>query len=89
MKTTIKQTGDHEVTLTAIDPITDEPISRVFWTPTSGGYIREGANHTADDKQVCAALGGRGNTLTAGNIDDLLATIRREWHAYRKLAATL
>lgn len=87
-RTTIAKTAGNEVTLTAINPITDEAIRWVFWTPTNGGYIRIGTNHTADDHQVCAGLDTRGNTLTASDSDDLLRTIRREWKAYRKLART-
>ena len=85
-RTTIKKTGTHEVTLTAIDPMSGEQVTRVFWTPTGGGYVREGAQHTANDRQVCASLSGRGNTLIASSGDDLLRTIRREWASYRKWA---
>lgn len=85
-RTTIEKTGHNEVTLTAIDPMTDEPIRWVFWIPSNGGYVRKGENHTADDKQVCVGLSNRGNTLTAENGDHLLRTIRAEWQAYRKWA---
>ena len=86
MKTTITKTAANEVTIRAIDPTTGEAINWVFWTPTNGGYVRKGANHSADDKQVCAGLDTRGVTLAADNGDDLLAVIRREWAAYRKAA---
>jgi hypothetical protein len=85
-RTTITRTAHNEVTLISIDPMSDESIRWVFWIPTNGGYVREGENHTADDKQVCERLNGRGNTLTAEDGDDLLRTIRREWKAYRELA---
>ena len=81
MKTTFKLYG-HTVILRAIDPMTGEPMVREFSIPMSGGYIREG------DSQVCQGLAHRGNTLTADDAHDLLRTIRREWKAYRKWAAT-
>jgi hypothetical protein len=86
MRTTITKTGTSEVTLTATDPWTGETIQWFFWIPTSGGYVREGAGHTADDAQVCVGLGSRGDTLTASDGDALLAVIRREWANYRKAA---
>jgi len=88
-RTTITKTASDEVTLTATDPISGDPISWVFWTPTNGGYVRKGEHHTADDKQVCKALDNRGSTLWATDGDDLLAVIRREWAAYRKLVVVL
>lgn len=88
MKTAITKTAANEVTLSAIDPITGEAINWVFWTPTNGGYVRKGENHTGDDKQVCKGLDNRGDTLTAADGDDLLTVIRREWAAYRKFAVT-
>ena len=87
-KTIITKTASTEVTLTATDPISGDPIKWVYWTPTNGGHVRKGAQHGIDDKQVCAALDNRGSTLWATDGDDLLAVIRREWAAYRKLAAT-
>ena len=82
--TKIRLTGQNEVTLTAIDPVYGDPIVWVFWVPTSGGYVRKGANHTADDQQVCEGLDTRGNTLRATDGDHLLAVIRRNWSIYRK-----
>jgi hypothetical protein len=79
-RTTITKTGDSEVTLKAIDPWTDEPITRVFWTPTNWGYVREG------DTQTCAGLETRGNTLTAKDGAELLTVIRAEWKTYRRAA---
>lgn len=86
MKTTITKTGTREVTLTAVDPWSGDDIEWVFWMPTDGGYVRKGASHSAEDKQVCIGLSSRGNTLVATDGDDLLATIRREWRAYRAAA---
>ena len=86
-RTMITKTADKEVTLTAIDPWTDEPMTRVFWIPACGGYVREGEHHTADDRQVCNGLERKGNTLRADNGDELLSIIRREWQVYRREAA--
>lgn len=88
MKTTIKLTGEMEVTINAIDPLTGEAIEWVYWTPRNGGYIRQGATHSANDPQVCTFANNTGNTLTADDADELLATIRAEWAAYRKWAKT-
>ena len=85
-RTTITKTGTNEVTLTAIDPLSGDEHTRVFWIPTNGGYVREGAHHTANDRQVCLRLTHRGNTLKAVDADDLLAVIRAEWKVYRKWA---
>lgn len=85
-RTTIIKTGDYEVTLTAVDPSDGENIRWVFWVPRSGGYIREGATHSASDQQVCAGLSDRGPTLDARDGDDLLRVIRREWKTYRREA---
>jgi len=87
MRTTIKITAHNEVTLTAIDPATSEEVTRVFWISMSGGYIREGADHSASNPQVCDGLTKRGYTLEASNANDLLAIIRREWAKSRKVAA--
>jgi hypothetical protein len=87
MATTIRKTDTNEVTLNAVDPLTGEAVSRTYWVPRCGGYVREGALHLPTDPQVCAGLGRRGNTLTATDGDDLLRTIRREWAAYRRAAA--
>lgn len=86
MRTTIRLTADCEVTLTAIDPYTEELRTRVFWVPTRGGYVREGTEHSAEDAQVCAGLSRHGITLTADNSEDLLRTIRVEWALYRREA---
>lgn len=85
-RTTITKTADNEVTLTAIDPWADEPITRVFWIPTSGGYVREGDRHIADDRQVCNGLDRKGSTLMADDGDELLSIIRTEWKVCRREA---
>lgn len=87
MRTTIKITAANEVTLSAIDPATDEQVTRVFWIPMSGGYVREGAGHSGSDRQVCDGLAFRGATLSADTVENLLKLIRSEWAAYRKQAA--
>lgn len=78
MRTTIKQTAATEVTLNAEHPMTGEEITRVFWVPTNGGYVREG------DTQVCEGLSDRGYTLEATDGADLLAVIRAEWAKFRR-----
>lgn len=87
MKTRIKKTGDCEVTLTAIDPYSGDPVTWVFWVPTRGGHVRRGDAHSPDDPQVCNGLANRGPTLTASDGNDLLRLIRQEWQAYRRAAA--
>jgi hypothetical protein len=89
MVTTIRLTAANEVTLRAVDPVTGEAVTRVFWVPSCGGYVREGERHLPTDPQVCAGLSRRGSTLTATDGDDLLRVIRREWAAYRRAAARL
>jgi hypothetical protein len=89
MATTIRLTGTNEVTLRAVDSVTGEAVTRVFWVPSCSGYVREGARHLPTDQQVCAGLSRRGSTLTATDGDDLLRVIRREWAAYRRTAARL
>lgn len=86
MKTAITKTGHNEVTLSAIDPMSNEAIKWVFWMPTNGGYVRKGENHTSSDPQVCYGLSNRGNTITAKDGDDLVSVISREWRSYRKWA---
>jgi hypothetical protein len=89
MATMIRKTADNEVTVQAIDPLSGEAVTWTYWVSRCGGYVREGAQHTADDPQVCAGLGSRGPTLTATDGDDLLRVIRREWAAYSRKAARL
>jgi hypothetical protein len=86
MKTTIIKTGRNTVALNGIDPVSGERVSRLFWVPTGGGYVREGALHNSSDPQVCAGLSRKGNCLFADDGDDLLRVIRREWRAYRRAA---
>lgn len=87
MRTTIKKTDTNEVTLTAIDNLTDEPIKWVFWISRNGGYVRIGETHSANDPQVCERLGFGGRTLWAKDGDDLLAIIRHEWASRRRASA--
>lgn len=81
MKTTITKIDSNTVTLTAIDPVTEERIERTFTVPTNGGYVRDERG-----RQVCKRLANRGDTLTATDADDLLRTVRSEWAAYRRRA---
>ena len=61
------------------DPIWDCREFRRYHCPRDGGYIRDDS-----DRQVCAGLAYRGNTLRAASGDALLSVIRREWPALRR-----
>jgi hypothetical protein len=52
-------------------------ISRTFWIPAAGGYVRE------NSQQVCRKLSTRGDTLMSTRAT-LLADIRREYRAMRR-----
>lgn len=62
--------------------------ARLF-TIARGGYVRQGADHSANNPQVCEGLGGRGVTLKAEDGDDLLRVIRSEWRKYRRDVAKI
>lgn len=85
-RTTISETGNREVTLSYTN-LDGDRIDRVFWIPmTSSGnaYIRERVRpNRANDPQVCDALYGTGNTLSA-TPETLIEVIRREWRARRR-----
>ena len=61
-------------------------ITRKFMVPAGGGYIREWDADRKEWRQVCDGLSSRGNTLHTnnGDIDNLLAIIRREWQAGKR-----
>lgn len=81
MKTSIKPDGK-SVTLDAVDPATDEPIHREFYT--SGRYVREAIDGAREDSQVCEMLAHRGQTLQACDTKELLGVVRTEWVRYRE-----
>jgi len=82
MRTTITLCGN-TVTLTYVDSNTDEQVTREFFVPNGGGYVRE---HDAAGRypQVCELLSSRGNTLQAGSPQALLELVRREWRRGRE-----
>ena len=83
MKTTIKQTGPREVTLSYEDPF-NGPVSREFFCPSAGAYVREwDARRKEWNQNVCAGLANTGWTLTA-TPETLLAVVRREWRQNRR-----
>lgn len=61
---------------------------REFMVPSAGGYVREWDNSRQEWVQVCENLSSRGNTLHThnGSMANLLAIIRHEWQAARRLA---
>ena len=61
-------------------------ITREFKVPAGGGYIREWDAERKDWWQVCDGLASLGNTLHThnGDLDNLLAIIRREWQAGKR-----
>lgn len=71
------------VTLAFDDAYTGERITREFFCPTNGGYVREW-----DEKrlfpQVCHGLGRTGNTLVSPTLSHLAGIIRLEYRAMRR-----
>ncbi len=79
MKTKIQLNGACSVKLTAGDPYSGEEITREFFIPTKGGYVREYTSNIYDTPQVCAGLSKYGNTLHCNDGQHLLETVRKEW----------
>ena len=77
MKTVFKKIDSSTVSISYDDYMTGERVTREFWIPISGGYIRE------SERQVCNGLSDRGYTLMANDQDDLLGAVRREYAAMR------
>lgn len=76
-KTMIRKISDFTVALSYDDKFSGERVTREFWIPRCGGYVREG------DQQVCVGLDCRGNTLSADDGVALLLTIRYHYYAMR------
>lgn len=57
-------------------------VTRTFFCPDDGGYVREYRN--GDWKQVCVRLNYMGSTLRCSSRDKLLTLIRREYKAMRR-----
>lgn len=64
------------------DHMTGDRITRTFYAPACGGYVRDGHH-----QQTCIGLAMRGPTLYIKNGADLLPTIRRHWKAARRTMA--
>ena len=79
MKTKI--TYSHATVKIVYTNIWGDIVSRTFWVPAAGGYVREGSH------QVCRKLSTRGDTLMSTR-DSLLADIRREYRAMRRSEKT-
>lgn len=62
-------------------------IRREFMVPAGGGYVREWDASRKEWRQVCENLSTRGNTLHThnGSMDHLIAIIRSEWQAARRM----
>jgi hypothetical protein len=67
---------DGDVTVTWLDPMTDEMTTTKYFVPVGGGYVRI-RDKSGRCPQVCTALATSGDTLMSSR-DGLLATIRRE-----------
>jgi hypothetical protein len=59
----------------------DTRITREFMIPAGGAYVREWHPDRKEWRQVCEGLATRGNALHShtGDLNHLLAIIRREW----------
>ena len=80
MKTIIKADKYGCVTISYDNNIYGERITRTFYCPIDGGYVRE----TNNNKQVCEKLDNRGATLTADSRAGLIDVVRREYTAMRR-----
>ena len=82
-KARIQKIGDNSVSyhLPEDHPLNIDlrPITREFFIPPGGGYVRE---YDLDKRfpQVCQYLDRRGQTLSAANTEELLALVRTEHH---------
>lgn len=82
MKTTITSDESGYVTISYDDKY-DGRVTRRFFCPTDGGYVRESdAMHTYP--QVCERLANTGSTLMCSSRDQLINLIRREYRAMRR-----
>ena len=81
-KTTIKEHDDRHVTITFTDLLSDEQITMDIWAPipSEGGYSYVRYN---GDKQLCAGLSSRGETLSYKSGTQLVDLVRREYKAMR------
>lgn len=86
MKASIKLDSVGNVLVSYDDAYTGERITREFFCPADGGYVRE-----SDEKrlypQVCDKLASRGATLRSPSRAALVDIIRREWRAAQRAEA--
>ena len=77
-RTRIFQDGG-SVILQYNDQMTGDRITRTFYAPACGGYVRDDHH-----RQTCIGLAMSGPTLYIKNAADLLPTIRKHWKAARR-----
>ena len=76
-------TDDHGYVTISYDDFLGERVTRTFFCPTNGGYVRE-QDSRGQYPQVCDGLSRRGNTLDCASRAELPAMIRREYRAMRR-----
>lgn len=81
MRTTIKQDGFGDVTLTYFDPLDEEWVTRTFRCPFDGGYVYELT--PTGCRQVFERLSYSGNAITSPSRDELINVIRGEYRRMR------
>jgi hypothetical protein len=81
MKTTITSDDQGYITISYDCAYTGERITRTFFCPINGGYVRESLH---DYPQVCEQLAHHGSTLTCSSRGHLIDVIRREYRAMRR-----
>lgn len=81
MKTTIKTDHAPNYVTISYDDCFGDRVTRTFFCPASGGYIRESVR---DYPQVCDQLAHSGSTLYAESGNDLIKIIRREYRSMRR-----
>jgi hypothetical protein len=80
MRTKIKSTDWHRVTITFTRPYDDRPITYNLFAPIDGGYVRyEGTN-----SQICERLARTGDTLYWHGATPLVDLIRYEYKKMKR-----
>ncbi len=83
-RTKIESVSSNQAKITYYDDLSDEIVTREFFAPISGGYVREAS---ASYPQVCERLYNTGNTLEwYPKYGGLITSIRREWRRRQRLA---
>jgi hypothetical protein len=83
-RTKFTATDDHLCSLLYEDAATGDFVTRHFFAPADGGYVREWVNGGRDARQVCDALGAGGATLYWSGRKPLIEMIRREFRLMRR-----